>query len=111
MTYVHEKNRSGRRTSLNVVVNEDKNGLSAVIVNMQPTKERHEQALRTRHDGYAKADSKSEEDWEQFDPVTLSDVVSETAFKTSPGVTKRNPVFTPEVDEQTPYDASCTRSI
>lgn len=84
------------------------------ICNQQ--KERHEQVLRTRHDGYAKADSKSEEDWEQFDPGTLSDVVSETAFKTSPGVTKRNPttpdpVYTPEVDEQAPYNARCTRSI
>lgn len=69
-----------------------------------------------RHGGYAKTDSKSEEDWEQFDPGTLSDVVSETAFETFPGVTKTNPttpdsVYTPEVDEQAPYDASCTRSI
>lgn len=101
---------------VSVVQNEDKNSWvqSLWICNQQ--KERHEQALRTSHDGYAKADSKSEEDWEQFDPGTLSDVVSETPFKTFPLVTKKYPttpdaVYTPEVDEQAPYDAICTRSI
>lgn len=46
---------------------------------------------RTRHGGYAKADSESEEDWEQLDPGTLSDVVGETASATSPEMTQRKP--------------------
>lgn len=46
---------------------------------------------RTRHGVYAKADSESEEDWEQLDPGTLSVVLGETASETSPEVTQRKP--------------------
>lgn len=46
---------------------------------------------RTRHGGYAKADSESEEDWEQLDQRTRSDVLGETASPTSPEVTQRKP--------------------
>lgn len=74
---------------------------------------------RTRHGGYAKADSESEEDWEQLDLGTLSDVVGETASATSPEVTQRkptrpDPVHTPKsklLNKRSMMPVGCTNSI